>query len=73
MPKNAITYLRVSTRRQGASGLGIDAQRAAVETFCRDHGYRVVEEFKEIESGRHSDRPVCATRSPERNPRVRCL
>ena len=55
--KNAITYLRVSTQRQGASGLGIEAQRAAVETFCRDHGYRVVEEFVEIESGRHSDRP----------------
>jgi DNA invertase Pin-like site-specific DNA recombinase len=57
MPKSAITYLRVSTRRQGASGLGIDAQRAAVENFCRDHGYRIVEEFKEIESGRHNDRP----------------
>ena len=55
--KNAITYLRVSTRRQGASGLGIEAQRAAVETFCRDHTYRVVEEFVEIESGRQSDRP----------------
>ncbi len=57
MRKNAITYLRVSTQRQGASGLGIEGQRAAVETFCRDHGYRVVEEFVEIESGRRSDRP----------------
>jgi DNA invertase Pin-like site-specific DNA recombinase len=41
--KNPITYLRVSTRRQGASGLGIDAQRATVETLCRDHGYRVID------------------------------
>ena len=55
--KNAITYLRVSTQRQGASGLGIAAQRAAVESYCRDHGYRVIKEFVEIESGRHSDRP----------------
>jgi DNA invertase Pin-like site-specific DNA recombinase len=57
MPKNVITYLRVSTRRQGVSGLGIEAQRAAVESFCRDQGYRVVEEFVEIESGGRSDRP----------------
>jgi DNA invertase Pin-like site-specific DNA recombinase len=56
-PKSAITYLRVSTQRQGASGLGIEAQRAAVETFCRDRGYRVVGEIVEIESGRHSARP----------------
>jgi DNA invertase Pin-like site-specific DNA recombinase len=55
--KNAITYLRVSTQRQGTSGLGIEAQRAAVVTFCRDHGYRVAQEFVEIESGRDSDRP----------------
>lgn len=55
--KNALTYLRVSTQRQGASGLGIEAQRAAIKPFCRDHGYRVVEEFMEIESGRHRDRP----------------
>src|SRR5579862_4128901 len=57
MRKNAIAYVRVSTRRQGASGLGIDAQRAAVATFCRDRRYRVIEEFVEIESGRHGDRP----------------
>lgn len=47
MPKKAIAYIRVSTRRQGASGLGIEAQRAAVETYCREHSYRVVEEFVE--------------------------
>jgi DNA invertase Pin-like site-specific DNA recombinase len=38
--------------------LGLDAQRAAVETFCEQNGYRVLEEFSEIESGRHSDRPI---------------
>ncbi|MGA7247867.1 MAG: recombinase family protein, partial [Candidatus Cybelea sp.] len=56
--KKAVSYLRVSTQRQGASGLGVEAQRSAVEAFCRSHGYRIVEEFVEIESGRKSDRPV---------------
>ena len=55
--KSAIAYLRVSTQRQDASGLGIEAQRAAVETFCRDRGYHVAEEFVEIESGRRNARP----------------
>jgi len=55
--KSAVTYLRVSTQRQGASGLGIEAQRAAVETFCRDHRHHVAEEFVEVESGQHSARP----------------
>lgn len=56
--KSAVSNIRVSTKGQGASGLGIDAQRAAVETFCRDHSYRVLQEFPEIESGRHPDRPI---------------
>ncbi len=56
--KSAVSYTRVSTARQGLSGLGLDAQRAAVETFCEQNGYRVLEEFSEIESGRHSDRPI---------------
>ena len=56
--KNAITYLRVSTQRQGASGFGGSRRNAPlVETFCGARGYRVVKEFLEIESGRHSDRP----------------
>jgi DNA invertase Pin-like site-specific DNA recombinase len=52
-----IAYYRVSTTKQGSSGLGIDAQRRAVANFLgRDTG-RVVEEFVEVESGRHKHRP----------------
>ena len=54
----AVSYLRVSTRAQGESGLGIDAQRAAVEHYCRSTGHSLIGEFLEIESGRRSSRPV---------------
>lgn len=47
----AVTYLRVSTQRQGASGLGLEAQRAAVETFCRGRGLEIIAEYVEIETG----------------------
>jgi DNA invertase Pin-like site-specific DNA recombinase len=51
-----IAYYRVSTDRQGSSGLGLEAQRAAVERFL--NGGRLLAEFTEIESGRrHVNRP----------------
>jgi DNA invertase Pin-like site-specific DNA recombinase len=58
--KQSISYLRVSTTRQGVSGLGLEAQRSAVESFAKQHFYEVVEEFVEIESGRRNDRPRLA-------------
>ncbi len=51
-----VSYLRVSTQRQGVSGLGLEAQRASVRAFLGP-GDTVIEEFVEIESGRKNDRP----------------
>lgn len=55
--KKAVVYLRVSTDKQGKSGLGLDAQRSAVREFLRDESWSIVEEHVEVESGRKSDRP----------------
>lgn len=50
-----VVYYRVSTARQGASGLGLEAQRAAVDQYVAAVSGEVVAEFKELESGRKSD------------------
>jgi DNA invertase Pin-like site-specific DNA recombinase len=52
-----VTYLRVSTQQQGIEGLGIEAQRKAVEDFLNGNGWELVGEFVEVESGRKKDRP----------------
>ena len=56
-PSSFVCYFRVSTFRQGESGLGLDGQRAAVEAFVRQHGGAIVGQYVEVESGRKSDRP----------------
>lgn len=56
--KKAVAYFRVSTQRQGASGLGLDAQQHAVAEFAAANGYAVDREFCEVESGKRNDRPV---------------
>lgn len=56
--REVVSYIRVSTARQGASGLGLDGQRAAVRAFCKQHGCEVLKEFREIESGRKNDRAI---------------
>lgn len=50
-----VAYYRVSTQMQGKSGLGLDAQRAAVQNFT--NGYGIIAEFTEVESGKRDDRP----------------
>ena len=55
-----VSYLRVSTAKQGASGLGLEAQRQAVADFLNGGRWKVVAEFVEVESGSHSDRPQLA-------------
>jgi DNA invertase Pin-like site-specific DNA recombinase len=55
-----VSYLRVSTARQGRSGLGIEAQRQAVTDFLNGGNWQLVKEFVEVESGKHADRPQLA-------------
>jgi hypothetical protein len=55
-----ISYLRVSTDKQGKSGLGIEAQRQAVERYLSGGRWTVAAEYVETESGRRSDRPKLA-------------
>jgi DNA invertase Pin-like site-specific DNA recombinase len=52
-----ITYLRVSTAKQGISGLGLEAQRAAVAGYAAAGAHRMVMEYVEVESGTKSSRP----------------
>jgi DNA invertase Pin-like site-specific DNA recombinase len=53
---NYVAYLRVSTDKQGASGLGLDAQKSAIKNFIKPDD-QLVDYFIEIESGKTSDRP----------------
>jgi DNA invertase Pin-like site-specific DNA recombinase len=58
---NFVAYYRVSTARQGASGLGLDAQREAVRTYLHTIGNgQPIREFVEVESGKRDDRPELA-------------
>ena len=53
--KSAIAYIRVSTQKQGRSGLGLQAQQAALARFAEAEGYKLVETFSETETGKGSD------------------
>lgn len=54
--RNVIAYYRVSTRAQGESGLGLDAQREAVSHWARCNNGEIIADFQEVESGSRSDR-----------------
>jgi DNA invertase Pin-like site-specific DNA recombinase len=51
----AVAYIRVSTAQQGRSGLGIEAQRDAIQRFAAAEGIELIEEFIEIETGKGVD------------------
>jgi DNA invertase Pin-like site-specific DNA recombinase len=55
-----VSYLRVSTARQGRSGLGLEAQRNAVEDYLNGGRWTLAGEFLEVESGRRNERPELA-------------
>jgi DNA invertase Pin-like site-specific DNA recombinase len=50
-----VAYYRVSKERQGRSGLGLEAQRAAVHRFAEAEGFAIVAEFTEVETGKGFD------------------
>jgi DNA invertase Pin-like site-specific DNA recombinase len=57
---NFIAYYRVSTQKQGKSGLGIEAQQEAVRTFLNGGNWKLIAEVTEVESGKRNDRPKLA-------------
>jgi DNA invertase Pin-like site-specific DNA recombinase len=60
--RSAIGYIRVSTARQGKSGLGLEAQQAALARFAEAEDFKILQTFSEAESGKHDDdkRPALA-------------
>lgn len=57
MTGKLVAYLRVSTAKQGQSGLGMEAQQAAIEAYAKRVAARVVQTFVEVESGKLNARP----------------
>ena len=55
-----VAYYRVSTDRQGRSGLGLEAQQKAITDYLNGGAWELVGEFVEVESGKKSDRPELA-------------
>ena len=55
MTRALVTYCRVSTKTQGRSGLGLEAQREALARFATGEGFEVVREFVEVETGKGAD------------------
>lgn len=52
-----VAYVRVSTDKQGKSGLGLEAQLASVAGYASQHGSEIVATYQEVESGKNNDRP----------------
>ena len=69
MKKPLVPYMRVSTSGQGKSGLGIEAQRAAIARFAEAEGLELAGEHVEVETGRAPMRSTGGRSSPRRSPR----
>ena len=68
----AIAYYRVSTAKQGASGLGLEAQRASVEAYAAAHGMQIAGEFTEVETGTRKRKRVEVYRAIAEAKRLGC-
>ena len=55
MHKRLIAYYRVSTQKQGRSGLGLEAQRSAIANFAKSESLEIIAEFTEVETGKGAD------------------
>src|SRR4051812_44718400 len=55
--RRLVAYYRVSTQRQGVSGLGLEAQQAAVLSYATANGAEIIHAYEEVESGRKNARP----------------
>jgi DNA invertase Pin-like site-specific DNA recombinase len=60
MAQALIPYYRVSTKKQGDSGLGLESQQATVEAYAKQTGSTIIGMYTEVESGKRSDRPQLA-------------
>lgn len=60
LQRRYVAYYRVSTARQGRSGLGLEAQQQAVRDFLRSTGGSLAGEYTEVQSGKDNDRPQLA-------------
>lgn len=56
-PPKLVAYYRVSTKKQGESGLGLEGQIAAVDAYAGTNGAKVIRAYREVESGKRADRP----------------
>lgn len=63
--RQAVAYIRVSTAKQGRSGLGLEAQREAIARFAQAEGFELIAEHVEVETGKGADaldrRPIMKT------------
>jgi DNA invertase Pin-like site-specific DNA recombinase len=53
--KSTIAYIRVSTQKQGKSGLGLEAQQALIQRFADQEGFQIAQTFTEVQSGKDDD------------------